>query len=61
MENVYQTIGGKCSELSRIKVNMINVVETKLMLPFNSLTRAITRNIYRQIYSNLLNQNYDKH
>ena len=46
MENVYQTIGGKCSELSRIKVNIINVVETKLMLPFNSLTRAITRNIY---------------
>jgi hypothetical protein len=61
MKNVHIIIGEKSSELSRIKLKINNEVETKLMLPFNSLTRAITRNIYRQIYSNLLNQNYDKH
>jgi hypothetical protein len=61
MKNVYRTINEKSSELSRIKLKINNEVETKLMRPYNSLSRAITRNIYVPIYSNILKQNYDKH
>jgi hypothetical protein len=61
MKNVYRTIDEKSRELSRIKVKINTEVETKLMRPYNSLSRAITRNIYVPIYSNILKQNYDKH